>query len=298
MINHRLTKTNHQFFLVTENTFHSSYLVNEWSRRFRYHGQYGGILIRGTQKTQGDLQKRTEAHRFCQTMSIVPSTQIEILDEAYGGLSDSERLMVMLYGVPSESCSSVANVCILDRNLNSDIAIQQMEELLGQDQEIILFIFLDQILGFWWLQRTKYIVNAHSAVLPYARGMYALENIACLGDAQQFLKVAGATVHYVDSGVDTGSIIHSMRIRDPFQYETLWEVKARCYQLAFKLLVGAAEVTLDNLFAEHVGVIPEHSLVGQAFRARDFTHELKINAASTFSSMRKAFYASDVKMKN
>jgi len=46
------------------------------------------------------------------------------------------------------------------------------------------------------------IINIHPSLLPKHRGLRAWEQTLAAGDS-----VAGCTVHYVDQGVDTGSII-------------------------------------------------------------------------------------------
>lgn len=80
------------------------------------------------------------------------------------------------------------------------------------------------------------IINAHSAVLPFARGMYAIEQIAALGIPKIMENAAGATIHYVDTGIDTGSIIRREKIGNIWMHKSIWAVKEESYLLAFQLL--------------------------------------------------------------
>ncbi|NES69686.1 MAG: hypothetical protein F6K24_32965 [Okeania sp. SIO2D1] len=73
------------------------------------------------------------------------------------------------------------------------------------------------------------MVNCHSAVLPYARGMHCIENLAIYKNINQFRQAAGVTIHYVDEGVDTGSIIRTERIVDPFCFNSIWDLKGYIY---------------------------------------------------------------------
>jgi formyltetrahydrofolate-dependent phosphoribosylglycinamide formyltransferase len=51
------------------------------------------------------------------------------------------------------------------------------------------------------------IVNVHPSLLPRHPGMHAIERALAAGDAE-----TGCTVHFVDEGVDTGSVIAQVRV--------------------------------------------------------------------------------------
>ncbi len=69
------------------------------------------------------------------------------------------------------------------------------------------------------------IVNIHPALLPSFRGLNAIERAYRSG-----VKYTGITIHYVDEGVDTGSIIEQrcIRINDK---ETLESLERRIHRL-------------------------------------------------------------------
>jgi phosphoribosylglycinamide formyltransferase-1 len=73
------------------------------------------------------------------------------------------------------------------------------------------------------------IVNIHPSLLPAFPGLHAIEKAY-----QHGVKVFGITIHYVDKGMDTGTII----AQDSFHIvgnETLEEVENRIHQLEHQL---------------------------------------------------------------
>jgi phosphoribosylglycinamide formyltransferase-1 len=74
------------------------------------------------------------------------------------------------------------------------------------------------------------IVNTHSAPLPEFPGAHPIEDVLAAG-----VKETAATVHYVDEGVDTGSVISAERVpvREDDTVETL---RARVQAVEHRLL--------------------------------------------------------------
>ena len=73
------------------------------------------------------------------------------------------------------------------------------------------------------------IINIHPALLPAFKGAHGILDAYNYG-----VKVFGVTVHYVDSGVDSGKII-AQRSFDYVEGETLDEVEARIHQVEHEL---------------------------------------------------------------
>jgi methionyl-tRNA formyltransferase len=80
------------------------------------------------------------------------------------------------------------------------------------------------------------IINCHAGKLPYYRGRNIL-NWALINDEKEF----GVTVHYVDSGIDTGDIIlqRVYFINDDDSYSTLLN---RSYMYCAEILIDAIKV--------------------------------------------------------
>jgi phosphoribosylglycinamide formyltransferase-1 len=64
-----------------------------------------------------------------------------------------------------------------------------------------------KILGSQFLTEFPRIINTHPALLPAFPGAHAVRDALAAG-----VKVTGATVHYVDSGVDTGAVIDQVEV--------------------------------------------------------------------------------------
>ena len=84
-----------------------------------------------------------------------------------------------------------------------------------------------------FLNRFERIVNTHSAPLPEFPGAHPIEDVLAAG-AQE----TAATVHYVDEGVDTGSVIvaEPVPVREDDTVETL---RARVQEVEHRLLPKA-----------------------------------------------------------
>jgi phosphoribosylglycinamide formyltransferase 1 len=74
------------------------------------------------------------------------------------------------------------------------------------------------------------VINVHPALLPQFPGAHAIEDALAAG-----VPVTGATVHYVDEGVDTGDVIvqREVRVLDGDTVETL---RARIQAVEHELL--------------------------------------------------------------
>jgi len=85
------------------------------------------------------------------------------------------------------------------------------------------------------------IVNIHPSLLPAFAGLHAIEKAY-----QHGVKVFGVTVHYVDSGMDTGAIL----AQDSFRIagnETLEDVENRIHQLEHALYPKTVQELLKSL---------------------------------------------------
>lgn len=69
------------------------------------------------------------------------------------------------------------------------------------------------------------IINIHPALLPSFKGAHGIEDAYNYG-----VKVFGVTIHYVDSGIDSGKII-AQRAFDYIDGETVDDVEARIHEI-------------------------------------------------------------------
>lgn len=84
------------------------------------------------------------------------------------------------------------------------------------------------------------ILNVHPSLLPSFPGAHAVEDALAHG-----VKVTGATVHFVDEGVDTGAIMlqEAVEIRE---YDTAETLHARIQDVEHRLLPRAVRLFLDG----------------------------------------------------
>ncbi|MBO0882482.1 MAG: hypothetical protein J2P17_19545, partial [Mycobacterium sp.] len=152
--------------------------------------------------------------------------------------------------------------------------------------KLLICIFLDRVLAPWWIEFAEgRIVNAHSAVLPHARGMFALEQVAASGDIDRFRRCAGATVHFVDEGVDTGPIIRAERFANPFVFESIYDCKAASYLLAFDLLVGVVRDLLLRPDTVPAGIVQSRA-ADRDFHSSEFDERRRLAAAEGYLLMK------------
>jgi phosphoribosylglycinamide formyltransferase 1 len=111
--------------------------------------------------------------------------------------------------------------------------------LVGHGVTLVVCAGYMQLLRPTFLDRFERIVNTHSAPLPEFPGAHPIEDVLAAGVSQ-----TAATVHYVDEGVDTGSVIvaEPVPVRDDDTVESLrarvQEVEHRLLPLAVKELIS------------------------------------------------------------
>lgn len=73
------------------------------------------------------------------------------------------------------------------------------------------------------------IINIHPAYLPEFPGAHGIQDAWDAGVAE-----SGVTIHYVDSGVDTGKIIHQVRV-PRLETDTIETFETRIHEAEYKL---------------------------------------------------------------
>ncbi len=278
-----------KFFLLTENTFHASYLVTKWLEAFKGSPNSLGIALRENPFPEQSRKAREDFHQFHQGQKRLGYTDWKLLAKLYPDLSETERAMILSFGVPAHTATYDPDTLYLSKNINNPLAKQWLSTICTTSSKPFLFVFLDKILDPWWIDLTaSQIINGHSAVLPYARGMFAIENVAVSQDAEHFRASAGATVHYVDTGIDTGPIIKGGRFSEPFNFISIWECKGHSFILAFDLLIQVACDISKRVSTVPIGTVLAPLLYGPNFRRVDFTPEKRKKAEIGYLNMKAA----------
>lgn len=278
--------------LLTENSFHASYLVTKWLDAVGRYAGFAGIALRADPLPESLRAARRRFHQHHQGMRVLTRTLWEYLRELYPEVGDTEQAMIRSFGVPARSVDDYMATTFVGRQINDQAAESWLSKQCGGPRRPFFFVFLDAILAEWWIERTgSRIINGHSAVLPYARGMFAIEQIAATRDVERFEASVGATAHYIDSGVDTGPIIRSERFMDAFAFDSIWDCKGHSFMTTFNLLVSVAlDITASygKLRAVPVGTAPRVEVsYDPSFKKAEFTIERRSLAESGFLAMKR-----------
>lgn len=273
-----------KIFLITEACFHTSYLIKKIAERvpdFWSNKKHYSYILRN--KTDLDCDKLTTVHNELKGKTELTQEELSRLKEAYKGLlSEAEQAMIKMYGVPDLHVLSFLP-SYLTNDLNSSQTFSWLENE-AKTNSLSAIIFLDCILKPLWLAIFENrIVNAHSAILPYARGMYSIEQTAALTNQERFTQAAGSSIHYIDEKVDIGQLISTRQLTNVWNYNDIWEIKAASYLTAFELL--ANYLTQDNKFSLKDGTAYNQPL-GPVYRAKDMTVEVKEKAVQGYITMK------------
>lgn len=216
-----------KIILITELKFHCMYLISRFQTLLSQKNSI--LIIRNTNNI--NIEEIKKLHNFTDIDKIY---MLNKTNKVYGKLSNSELSLLQQHGIPKISFDKINHI-LFTTDLNCDNELKQYIFNITNNNTYI-GIFLDCILNNWWLSLSSNIINAHSAVLPHARGINAIEQIVASGDFNKFMKSVGATIHYIDDGIDTGKIIKFKHLKFPLSYNSIWELKGACYLLAYDLL--------------------------------------------------------------
>ncbi len=226
---------NREFYLLVDSSILCCYAVSKWIDEFSANDQFSGVLVREDRPSESVLERRRYFHKQYAGQKDLAEEAVEELLRLYSGVDDeAERAMIRLFGLPKYPVSFLPETVFLGNNINGENARDWMTENYP-NRRPFLFSHIGQIFQPWWLEITENrLLNVHSAVLPYARGIYSIENIAAIKDADLFRKSAGITIHFIDQGVDTGPIIKAERIIDPFRFSSIWELKGYIFMTGYR----------------------------------------------------------------
>jgi len=274
------------FYLLTETHWVYCYLTSKWIENFDGLPNFQGILVRENMPSKKILRQRESFHNKYAGQKQLTHEMEGILRELYPKLDEMEKALISLFGVPPYSTTQYSKTTFLTNNLNGVYAKNWLTKTC-QNASSLFFVSVTQILKPWWIKMAKsHLLNCHPAVLPYARGRCCIEQIAIQKDINQFKKVTGATIHYIDEGVDTGPIIRAERIVNPFCFNSIWEVKGYTFVTGFDLYVKTAKDILSNTETLPAGIVPNPNLYGSQFLLKNFTPDKHKQAEEGYLSMK------------
>ena len=277
------------FYLLIDSSILCCYAVSKWIEIFSDNPHFLGVLVREDKPSDDVLKQREDFHSQYAGQTLLTTEITNTLFDLYKGMdSEAERAMINMFGLPRHSVSSAANTIFLGKNINGKHARQWMTDNYS-DSRPFIFSHLGQIVKSWWLDLTggDRLLNVHSAVLPYARGVYSIENMAATQDENLFRKAAGFTIHFIDKGVDTGPVIRTERLIDPFRFNSIWELKAYTYMVGYHVYADVAKHIIFNIDTTSVGTRGDPSLQGDNFRANQMNEAQKHLAEEGYLAMKQ-----------
>lgn len=171
---------------------------------------------------------------------------LEARDQNQLGSLLIEKLIVDRPGTGAALLAERAGVpvCTLDYTVFRsalDFQAALLEQLREDCPHLILALGFMRILSGQIISEFKYkIINIHPSLLPAFPGMAAQKQALEYG-----VRVTGATVHFMDAGVDTGPII----AQSALEIDPSWDLdrlKAELLPLEHRLVVRAATLFMDD----------------------------------------------------
>jgi methionyl-tRNA formyltransferase len=157
------------------------------------------------------------------------------------------KFIVPRYDTKDETLQKIAEKNKIDyfktRNVNSAEFIQKVNVY---DCDLFVSMSFNQIFKTEIINIPKLkIINCHAGKLPYYRGRNIL-NWVLINDEKEF----GITVHFVDSGIDTGDILlqEDFPISDMDNYATLLEkAYTGCANILYKALTNIQRGVINTI---------------------------------------------------
>lgn len=274
------------FYLLIDSSITLCYFASKWIEHLGQEPGFRGILVTEERPPDTVLKQRRSFHAENHE-GANDSDLVARLSELYRPLDKAEEAMVRRFGAPRHSVSHYPDTQFLGKDINAETPRKWITEACSRRSPLI-FSRIGCIFAPWWIEITNHqLFNCHSAVLPYARGVFALENIAARGIPEELERAAGATVHYVDSNVDTGPIIRADRIIDPFHLDSIWDLKGYCHWVASDMYTQVARQILDHPDRVPAGVAADPKCRGVNYRRVDFTAARRLEAERAYMSMKQ-----------
>ena len=166
------------FYLLVENTFESCYLTSRFIDQFKHSSHFLGVLVAEDKPAQDILLQRQLFHSEYGGQKDWNDEMEKTWPALYQPLNEASRKMIQLYGVAKFAVTQHPNTIFLGDKVNGSFARCCVKEICKETTPWLV-TYLPKILHSWWIEITQsQILNCHSAVLPYARGLHSIENVA------------------------------------------------------------------------------------------------------------------------
>jgi len=269
-----------------EPSFYSGFLASLFHARFGACDRFLGALVLARAPEPDEVEAMRAVHARLNGLHALDDEGIDAACNVYGDFSELALQMVRDYGFPALAGIDLPKLRFIGANL-ADVDDAVIDSLAARAPRHFVFTFISQIFRGKWIDANIKLVNAHPGVLPFARGVGALEQIAASGDRRWFAKAAGATIHYIDASIDAGPIIRAERLEDPFSFDSLSHLRAVNFGVAFRLMADVADALISCPDSLPAGVRSIDARRYPLFRRADRTRELAERAARNFLHMKQ-----------
>lgn len=152
------------------------------------------------------------------------------------------------YGLERAENHKIKNI-MLDRKLFKEKLSDEISSILENNEEktdyIVLAGYLSILSNSFIEKWTEKIINIHPSLLPKfgGKGMYGMNVHRAVIEAKE--KESGATIHFVDSGIDTGKIITQVKV-PVLENDSSEDLQKRVLEQEHKLLIKGIQILLEN----------------------------------------------------
>lgn len=152
------------------------------------------------------------------------------------------------YGLERAENHKIKNI-MLDRKLFKEKLSDEISSILENNEEktdyIVLAGYLSILSNSFIEKWTEKIINIHPSLLPKfgGKGMYGMNVHRAVIEAKE--KESGATIHFVDSGIDTGKIITQVKV-PVLKNDSPEDLQKRVLEQEHKLLIEGIKILLEN----------------------------------------------------
>lgn len=272
------------FQLMYESSFLGEVLASAFADRFSTEPAYKGALVLGDTCVGETTRRRMVLHARLAGRPPLNDQVLADVRDHYPDFSEMSLEVIRLRGFPSDS--SATHREYFRSALTGSESTRLERDLLSCGSSHYVFTFVNRIFRGAWLEPPITLLNAHPGVLPFARGVGALEQIAATGNAEWFTEAVGATVHYIGNAIDAGPIVRCQRVANPFAFGSLSALRAFIFLLAFDMMGDIASGLISHPCVVPVGILSTQRTEYPCFRSADRTIELREKAAATFLRMK------------
>ena len=183
------------------------------------------VFVSGSGTNLQAIIDAVQAGQIAAELALVVSDR----EDAFGlQRAESAGIKTMVF-----SPKNYTNPQSVDRDIAAHLKQQEIDF-------IVLAGYMRLLTEFFVKEFPRKILNIHPALLPSFKGMHGIKDAFTYG-----VKVTGVTVHFVDSGVDTGPIILQKKV-PILPGDTLETLEARVHQVEYEIYPEALKRVLSG----------------------------------------------------